>query len=785
MTTASGCLPPMPELARVPRRRRSAVSRLLTLAMGLAGVGPLAAQDAPTAARTWDAGYAQVKAMVPATGRGATVSNLVLQRASGKFTLASGTLVLLTPIGGRTMGAAFRGNGSFTLTPTTSLEQAQLTRRHKAATYTVPFTEAVFLFTDSTLTELERQLTLAPGVASGLSGSRMSQALDYLGDEHDHAIEPDVMLGLLNAAPGGMFYAHLVPVSGSPVMFLVTPHEREGVELRERESTGLMSGYTTATVKESATDAAPVGWSGERQGDALVQHYALDVSLPSTGSGDIGFSASARMFITGDAPLGPWVAFSLFSKFTVDSARWADGAPAIYDKKKDSPYLWIRLPGVLPPGEVRQLTVYYRGDLIDRFGDFFFIKGSTAWYPRPLEGRSLATFEMIYHYPSNFMFASVGALMDSSTTGRTTTSRWVTPRPIRNASFNIGMFKGYQPVEPGAPPVTVLISESGHRSLGSKAYSAQEATNDIARSMKLFTTIFGPPPADAFYATEIPAGHGEAFPGLIHLSMGTFDMTETRGHNEVFRAHEVAHQWWGIGVDYASYRDRWLSEGFSEFAALWYLQTVRGDTKQYFQILDEYKARLLVRGDGAAPIGLGHRTANADYPDDYSLIVYEKGAWVLHMLRAMMIDLKTMNEDRFGGLMKDFYQTYRGKRASTADFQRMVQRHTGQDMGWFFRQWVEGSDIPTYRTAYQVSEAPDGKYLVKLRVRQEGVPDTFLAYLPVAIELGKDQVIRVRMKVTGPVSELELPPLPSKPKSVKFNDLDGVLADVKSVAWGS
>lgn len=759
--------------------RREAISGLAAWIV-LAAPVALAAQ----AASTWDGGYAAIQGMMPEPGRGAPASGLVLRREAGTFTFASGSFALLAPVGGRVMGAAFRGSGTFTFAPTMEMEQQHLTRRHKGATYTVPFSEAIFLFSDTTRAELEHHLQFEAGDAPGLSGNRLSQALDFLGDNQDHSIDPDVLLDLLNAAPGGMFYAHLVTTSGAPVGFLVTPRMTEGVELRERERTGLATGYATVTAKEATAAATSEGPARDRRGDALVNHYALDVSLPSTGSGDIGFSASARIVIVGEVPLGPWVAFSLFGKFTVDSARWADGDAAVVEKKKNSPYLWVRLPRVLPAGETLQLVVYYHGDLIDRVGDFFYIKGATAWYPRPLSGLSLATFEMIYHYPSNFVLASVGELMDSSTTDRVTTSRWATARPIRNASFNIGMFKSYSPVEPGAPPVTVLVSESGHRSIGSKAYSASEVSADIARSMKLFTAMFGSPPADNFYATEIPAGRGEAFPGLIHLSMATFDMTGTKGHNEVFRAHEVAHQWWGIGVDFATYRDQWLSEGFSEFSALWYLQTVRGDGKQYFQILDDWKADILVRGAGAAPIGLGYRTQDADNPGDYNLIVYEKGAWVLHMLRAMMIDLKTMNEDRFTGMMRDFYQTYRGKQASTADFQRMVERHSGQDMGWFFTQWVYRSALPTYQTAYQVSDGPDGKYVLRLRVRQEGVPEDFVAYMPVAIELGKDQVARIRMKVTGPVTELELPLLPAKPRSVKFNDLDGVLADLKTVSWG-
>jgi hypothetical protein len=522
---------------------------------------------------------------------------------------------------------------------------------------------------------------------------------------------------------------------------------------------------------------------GDRQGDALVRHYALDVSLPSTGSGDIGFHAAARMIIFGQTPIGPWIAFELFPKFVVDSARWADGSAAVVVKKKDSQFLWVRLPAVLPAGGVAELTLSYHGDLIDRYGDFFYIKSATAWYPRPLEGRSLATFELIFHTPANYLFVSVGERMDSSTADRVTTTRWVTARPIRNASFNLGLFKPYQGVEPGAPPVTVLVSESGHRVAGSKAYSAQEVSQDIARSMKLFTLLFGPPLADQFYATEIPGDHGEAFPGLIHLSAATFDESGTQGYDEVFRAHEVAHQWWGIGVDFATYRDQWLSEGFATYAALWYLQVVRGNVKQYFSILDHWKADLLVRGADAAPIALGYRVADADNPDDYNLIVYEKGAWVVHMLRALMIDLKTMNDDLFSATMKDFYQTYRGKQATTDDFRRIVETHTGQDMGWFFSQWVDRSAIPTYRVAYTIAEAPNGQYLVRLRVRQEGVPDSFLMYVPISVELGNDQWVRVRKKVAGPVTEMELGPLPSKPKSVKFNDLDGVLADVKMVGW--
>jgi aminopeptidase N len=171
--------------------------------------------------------------------------------------------------------------------------------------------------------------------------------------------------------------------------------------------------------------------------------------------------------------------------------------------------------------------------------------------------------------------------------------------------------------------------------------------------------------------------------------------------------------------------------------------------------------------------------------DDYSTIVYKKGAWVVHMLRIMMLDLKTMNEDRFTQTMQDFYQSYEGKRASTDDFRRVVERHMGVDMGWFFDQWVFGTALPTYRVAYRTEPMEDGQCRVRLQVTQEGVPDDFLMYVPVTLDLGKDRVARLRVKVTGARSEIELPPMPAAPKAVRFNDLEGVLADVKMVEWRS
>jgi aminopeptidase N len=281
---------------------------------------------------------------------------------------------------------------------------------------------------------------------------------------------------------------------------------------------------------------------------------------------------------------------------------------------------------------------------------------------------------------------------------------------------------------------------------------------DMTRSLRFFQHLYGPTSVKHFYATEIPGFHGEAFPGMVHLSWATFANTSTQGDDEVFRAHEVAHQWWGIGVDFTSYHDQWLSEGFANFSGLWYLQTVSGKNEKYFDMLRRWRSSILLRRAEPGPIALGYRVMAAKDvdQDDYQTVVYKKGAWVVPMLRILTLDLRTMKEDKFTETMRDFYRSYEGHRASTDDFRLVVERHVGADMRWFFDQWVAGTAIPTYRVATRTQAAGDGQFQVALRVKQEGVSNDFQMYVPVTVELGKDQVARYRVKVKGPVTEIML-----------------------------
>src|SRR5829696_6181397 len=166
----------------------------------LAGVPALAGQTAAAAlaaqaipiAPTYEGRYSEVMALGAAPGGVAYVSNLVLQRDLARFTLKTGKLYLLSPIGGRTVGAVFRGSGVFSFAPASAIEQHRLARYENKTALEAPFTELLLLFADTTMAEL-RGLVFRAEPAPGEVRDRVRDGLNYLSDEASKTFDPDLM----------------------------------------------------------------------------------------------------------------------------------------------------------------------------------------------------------------------------------------------------------------------------------------------------------------------------------------------------------------------------------------------------------------------------------------------------------------------------------------------------------------------------------------------------------------------------------------------------------------
>jgi hypothetical protein len=183
----------------------------------------------------------------------------------------------------------------------------------------------------------------------------------------------------------------------------------------------------------------------------------------------------------------------------------------------------------------------------------------------------------------------------------------------------------------------------------------------------------------------------------------------------------------------------------------------------------------------AGPITLGPRLATDKTPSAYQALVYYKGAYVLHMLRMMMRDGSntTQPDLAFIALMQDFATTYAGQTASTADFQRIAEKHivptlnaTGDGkLDWFFRQWVDGTEMPKLVHDLKVEKDGDG-YRVRGSLHQEGVDDQFRILVPVYVEFVKGEPARIAVipLLGATPREVDLHvALPQKPKRMALN----------------
>ncbi|MEO6068279.1 MAG: M1 family aminopeptidase [Gemmatimonadales bacterium] len=773
----------------MPCIRRFVAACVLCAALAAVVPAPVPAQTPLTAAPAIAPVLAELDRLQPIEDSSFRVRNFIITRDAATLSLQDGRMWPLTTVNGRTIGAIFMGQGRLLFKAPTPVERERMRHYLGVEELDAPLTSVVLFFTDGTLDDIYRTgFTAEHAEAPGPLRQQLARARDYLKTYKDRTWDPSFLEPILNGRENGMFFAMIQRERGEELILQLDPDDPEPVRLGVKDQAP-GADVDPEWVTQFAWTDRPAPPRDARRRQVSVARYVLDVRMPQALDGGVSFAATADAHLqVPDDGYGPWIPFFLYPELDVDSARWNGAQIEVY-KNNDAYYMWVRAPTRLERGDTPVLRLNYHGDLLERYGDWFVLKSSIGWYPSPVDGLAKASFDITYHTPVGHPIGSIGVLTDSSTSGRMVTTHWVHAAPMRNASFNIGRFQSYDISTPGSPPVTLLWSEAGHRAFATGDRIATERnvkgviTDEVASAMRFFTSVYGPPQEPRFFATEIPGGHGEAFPGLVHLSYFTFMGTDQTGYNQSFRAHEVAHQWWGIGVDFASYRDRWLSEGIADFSGLWYMQTRRGEMDKYLGMLREWRGNILAARGRLGAVSLGGRTGTGRDPQYYSYAVYQKGAWTMHMLRILLLQLSTMNEDRFTNAMREFYSTYNGRSASTDDLRQVMEKHAGADLGWFFDQWIDGTQIPTYTWAWHAEPADGGRFRVKLRVKQTNVPPAFQMWVPVTVELNDGRMLRTRILVTGPVTETELPLLPGAVKSVKFNDLEGVLADVKSEGW--
>ncbi len=702
----------------------------------------------------------------------ATISGFFLQRESASFSLEEGTITLCKPIGGKVRAAVFTGKATFSFTPPTKVEREQLERQLGVQIIEDEVESVLIIFADSTEQELKSGCTFTKQTPPSSAKSIIKNGISGIVSKESGFVDLDLTKTILEEKDNSLFFAIMDTKKYGELMWSFNPYAEEQVQLSKRRSVSMIHSSFFEPINQYQAESE-ISSENFQKGDLEINNYIIDCTIGK----DLEFAVSTTVRGILFAESAHWLYFYI-SKYIQVSSVSMNGVELDFYAGKEGGGCWVNLVQKFNRGDGISLKFECSSkNIMTRLYDWTFLESSIGWYPHSGYIK-YAFFDATFHIPKRYTFVAVGDNVSKTEVDEVVTTRWVTPTKIRNYSFNIGVFSTKKFDDKELPDFSIHSLNTDQR---------ENVMQDIGLSFKFYQKIYGNLDIKHFDATEISSLHGEAFPGMLHLSYATFLDAENSGGQEVFCAHEVAHQWWGIGVDFQSYHDQWLSEAFSEYSALMYMQATLNNEK-FFKMLKKYREKIVdkrksmsgSRMTQSGPISLGRRTITSISPEDYDLVVYKKGAWVLHMLRHMFLDVKTMKEDAFFKIMKTFFETYKGKQATTKDFRNVIEQYVGNDVGWFFDQWVDGTEIPLYKFAYKVVEQ-DGKFKVTCQVYQTNVSPEFRMSIPIKVDFGNNRVIRVRAMITGQKAVFDLPLMPLMPEDVILNDLESVLCEVETM----
>lgn len=244
-----------------------------------------------------------------------------------------------------------------------------------------------------------------------------------------------------------------------------------------------------------------------------------------------------------------------------------------------------------------------------------------------------------------------------------------------------------------------------------------------------------------------------AWGGLENAGTIAYNEKSITGKKEIQRlmAHEIAHQWFGNSATENSWNHVWLSEGFATYFAILYQEMVHGDQMRKEEVALDREEVIEFYYKNPSPI--------VDYSitDPKKVLnrnTYQKGSWVLHMLR------HRLGDEAFWKGIRTYYLTYKDSNAMTSDFQRIMEEVSGNDLQEFFDQWVYVKGYPEIKWSWKYK---NGK--LHISVKQMQKHHTFKFPIEFGIETGgKMKIHSLEVREKSEKFEIEIPGAPEKVK---------------------
>ncbi|MFI5175405.1 MAG: M1 family aminopeptidase [Terriglobia bacterium] len=420
--------------------------------------------------------------------------------------------------------------------------------------------------------------------------------------------------------------------------------------------------------------------------------------------------------------------------------------PVRFDQDAEASKLHIELDAPISKPQEGVLVFEYRGTLnksdrspvedvklanIDETGSYLLAR--SFWLPMNGYNFDRAAVQLNMTVPKGIVVVSQGKLTGVDKGAKEDVYHWQSDPQQFPMTVAAGKYV-QTTVQTESIPVTLYLNESDVK-------LAKDYGEMAGKIIEFYISRFSLYPFAGYSIAEIDDSTvgGYSAPGLTLLARRTMSAKV----NYRLLAHETAHQWWGLRLNPRSKSDYWLSEGFASYSAALFMENYAGEGA-YEDEMKEIGIKALVHESAGSISNAGRLTEETD---EYRSVVQYKGAFVLHMLRYLIGDSKSST------LLQTFATKYAYQTVTTADFKSVVEQVAGQDLTYFFAEWILSTGVPDFRLKYTVFRTQKG-FRVQGHVEQD--MDTLRMPVEVSIETqGKPESKIVELSGTSSDFEIE------------------------------
>jgi aminopeptidase N len=509
-----------------------------------------------------------------------------------------------------------------------------------------------------------------------------------------------------------------------------------------------------------------------RQAGVDARHYVFRLTLLTSDSNEIqGEATTTFRLLTGGLRE---IALDLATPgadgkgMTVASVTSPAG-PVPFTHQENR--LRLALPAGLAAGQEVTFTITYRGIPADGLRLINNIHGdrtafSENWYNRARQWLPMidhvadkATGEFIVTTRADYQVIANGALVEEvDLEGGQRRTHWRQDAPISSWLYAVGVARfavRHAGLVRGVPLEYWVFPQDAEN-----GFALFE--KDARRSFEFFADYVGPYAYQKLAHVEA-AGMGGGTEHASSIFYGEEGITAGKGPV----IHEVAHQWFGNAVTENNWNDIWLSEGFATYFTLLYTEHAEG-RDAFAEGLRRSRATVLSEETSLPNAPVVHVNLDDALREPTNTLVYQKGAWILHMLR------ETVGTETFWRGIRDYYRRHMNATASTDDFRQVMEQTSGQDLAWFFRQWLNRSGVPALSGSWRY-DASAKEVVVTVRQTQTGDPYRLSLGVGLVLDAGGLPSVQ-QMSVDGRETTMRFPAA-TEPTAVVLDPAVSTLAD--------